>query len=84
MISKEESVKFAQKYQNFSNYLTRLDELNIKIWETEEVGWIEDSYLDLLRIAMGVEENKFFDTLEEFAYDLDYAEEIYDMLKEEK
>lgn len=84
MISKEEFIKLARRYQNFSNYLTKLDEFNIKIWETEEVGWIEDSYLDLLRIAIGAEEDAFYNALEEYGYDLDCAEEIYDMLKEEK
>jgi len=84
MLTREEFKRSVEAYEDFENYLDKLAELQINIWENDSVGWFRDQYMTLLCKAMEQElDNIYLNDLEEFVYNNFSSENIdtvYDKL----
>ena len=48
MINKETFVERVMCYKNFNDYIDKLADLGVNIWEQDSFGWFNDSYVEML------------------------------------
>jgi len=87
MLTREEFKRSVEAYEDFENYLDKLAELQINIWENDSVGCFMDQYMSLLCKTMGQKlDHIILNDLEEFVYNNFSSENIdaiYDKLSGE-
>lgn len=70
MLTKGEFKRYVGSYLKFEDYLNKLSDLNINIWERPDVGFFQDNYIRELSLLMDLEvDTKHGNDLELFLYD---------------
>jgi len=54
MIDKETFVERVMCYKNFNDYIDKLADLGVNIWEHDSFGWFDDSYVEMLCDSVGL------------------------------
>ena len=81
MLTKKEFCTLAQTYFDFDNYLDKLADLSVNIFDEECVGWFRDNYVYMVNKLMGCERHDdYLNELEEYMYNYQPCppEEFYD------
>ena len=86
MINKQDFVRYVEIFDNFEEYLKKLDAVNVKLWEEPSCGWFRDAYVAAICQLIDVEiDLKYENALEQYLFDdkefrTRTPEEFYDWL----
>jgi len=78
-MDKKDFINKVKTYINFSNYIDKLEDLGISIWERNEVGDLLTEYVNSLSTMLGLKTStKYNNVIEHFLYECDYSMETLD------